>query len=248
MRTQSPKFPDVPRWRGLRKLAAWTAVALAALLAPPTLSAASTATTATTTLEACSAPDGNGIVHCQAGLTTGTVARIQASQQRSQWCWAASVAMILSFHGQSVAQEQIVIDRYGQPFDLPATSTSDVTQALERGSDGTGSSPLKVTLLTLQKTASLHINNLLVLDEMLAHRPLLIVRASHAMVLVQVRYERFPNGAVRVVSGTVIDPAPDSGVRTLARNELGLAWLIAVERNAPDAPLARTLLADKGRS
>jgi hypothetical protein len=191
-------------------------------------------------LAECAAPDAQGVVACHAGLDTRTIARIELAQERSQWCWAASVAMILDFHGQVVGQDEIVSARYGEVADLPATSMDDMTQALTRVPAGAQALPIRVTTRTAQPAARLHLNNRLILDEMLANRPILVVRASHAMVLVHVQYERFPNGALRVTSGTVIDPAPGAGVRNLARNELGLAWFAAVQpataADAPDTP------------
>jgi hypothetical protein len=44
-----------------------------------------------------------------------------AGRQRQQnWCWAASVQMILNYHGLFVAQEQIVQRIYGGQIDAPA--------------------------------------------------------------------------------------------------------------------------------
>jgi len=177
----------------------------------------------------CTGPDSQGIRKCHAGLDADAVSRIQVSQQRSQWCWAASVSMLLSFHGMTVAQEQIVTERYGQPDDLPAASAQDMTQALLRTRASQGSTAVKVSTRTAESSAGLHVNNLLVLAELLAQRPMLVGRAAHAMVLVHVRYERFPNGAVRVVEGTVIDPAPGLGVRNLAPHEMRLSYLAAVQ-------------------
>ncbi len=220
----------------LRRLVCSAAVLVATLAGGASALAASSPEVQTE----CSTLDTTGIVTCQAGLDARTITRIKLAQERSQWCWAASVAMILAFHGQVIGQDEIVSARYGAVADLPATSMDDMTQALTRLPADTQALPIRVTTQTARPTARLHLNNRLILDEMLAHRPILVVRASHAMVLVHVRYERFPNGAVRVTAGTVIDPAPGAGVRHLARDELGLAWFAAVRpaTAAPEAPAA----------
>lgn len=41
-------------------------------------------------------------------------------QRQSNWCWAASVQMVLNYHGLYVTQEQIVQRIYGGQVDLPA--------------------------------------------------------------------------------------------------------------------------------
>lgn len=41
-------------------------------------------------------------------------------QRQSNWCWAASVQMVLNYHGLFVSQEQIVQRIYGAQVDLPA--------------------------------------------------------------------------------------------------------------------------------
>ncbi|HEV7448614.1 MAG TPA: papain-like cysteine protease family protein [Steroidobacteraceae bacterium] len=60
-----------------------------------------------------------------AGVPSGQfdffAAPAQAGRQRqANWCWAASVQMVLNYHGLFVAQEQIVQRIYGAQVDLPA--------------------------------------------------------------------------------------------------------------------------------
>ena len=43
-------------------------------------------------------------------------------QRQSNWCWAASIQMILNYHGLYVQQEQIVQKIYGDRVDRPANS------------------------------------------------------------------------------------------------------------------------------
>ena len=41
-------------------------------------------------------------------------------QRQENWCWAASIQMVLNYHGLHVRQEQIVQKIYGQQIDEPA--------------------------------------------------------------------------------------------------------------------------------
>lgn len=50
-------------------------------------------------------------------------------QRQANWCWAASVQMVLNYHGLYVAQEQVVQRIYGAQVDSPADSRQ-ILQAL----------------------------------------------------------------------------------------------------------------------
>lgn len=43
-------------------------------------------------------------------------------QRQANWCWAASIQMVLNYHGLYVSQEQIVQRIYGTQIDRPANS------------------------------------------------------------------------------------------------------------------------------
>lgn len=45
---------------------------------------------------------------------------ISGRQRQANWCWAASVQMVLNYHGLYVSQEQVVQRIYGQQIDRPA--------------------------------------------------------------------------------------------------------------------------------
>src|SRR5687768_14169077 len=66
-----------------------------ALLTPQVLHAA----------EVCSSPDQHGVAHCRAGLTTAQIRHMAVAQEKSQWCWAASIAMVFAHHGYKLEQE-----------------------------------------------------------------------------------------------------------------------------------------------
>jgi len=45
---------------------------------------------------------------------------IDGRQRQSNWCWAASIQMVLNYHGLVVEQEEIVQRVYGSQIDRPA--------------------------------------------------------------------------------------------------------------------------------
>jgi hypothetical protein len=47
------------------------------------------------------------------GIPRGNFEFVAAAQQSSQWCWAASIQMVLNYYGVSIGQPQIVARTYG---------------------------------------------------------------------------------------------------------------------------------------
>ncbi len=47
------------------------------------------------------------------GIPSNVMNFSTAAQRRSQWCWAASIQMVLSAHGVRISQERIVARSYG---------------------------------------------------------------------------------------------------------------------------------------
>jgi hypothetical protein len=51
------------------------------------------------------------------GIPSTQMNYFAASQRNSQWCWAASIQMVLNYYGIAISQEQIVARTYGtDPF------------------------------------------------------------------------------------------------------------------------------------
>ena len=55
-----------------------------------------------------------------AGVSSKEFRFFAGRQKGNFWCWAASVQMVLNFHGLRVAQEDVVKKIYGLPIDAPA--------------------------------------------------------------------------------------------------------------------------------
>ena len=104
------------------------AAVLMALVAAPALHAS----------EVCSAPDHNGVSSCKAGLSAAQVQTILVAQEKPQWCWAASIAMVFAHYGHDVSQEGIVRQHFGDSVDR-AVSGGEITSLLESAwRDGKG--------------------------------------------------------------------------------------------------------------
>ena len=157
-----------------------------------------------------------------------------AVQHKSQWCWAASIAMIFSHHGHVVHQERIVHDAYGKVEDLPAASGSVITNALSKIWTDQEGIPFAASTVASDDQAKLYpVTPLQVLAELAAGRPLLLGAQGHAVVLVGLQFERLANGSAgRITAGTVVDPSPGHGKRGMAAAERKPTYLAAVHITA----------------
>ncbi|MEO7547849.1 MAG: papain-like cysteine protease family protein [Ramlibacter sp.] len=210
-------------WQHARQAAFWL-LALLVQLAPGAARAN----------EVCGAPDEAGIRQCHSGLDAAQIMHMRASQEKSQWCWAASIAMVFSHHGFEVAQEEIVRQQYSDAADQRLHATQ-VAQVLERPWKDSAGRPFHASVTTGSAPARRFLfRDDTVIRELQAQRPLIVGALGHAMVLVQVNYERFTaQDAVRITGGVVIDPTPGTGVRPLTRQELNPAYVAAVQVSQP---------------
>src|SRR5258705_538448 len=58
------------------------------------------------------------ISRCTAGIRS-EMFTVGAFQQRSQWCWAASIEMVFAYHGHRVSQKRIVEETWGSAGNMP---------------------------------------------------------------------------------------------------------------------------------
>jgi hypothetical protein len=183
----------------------------------------------------CEAPDARGVQRCKAGLDDAQIRQIQRTQEKSQWCWAASIAMVFAHHGFTVTQEQVVRRQFADLADKGINGAA-ISQMLSRGwKDGAGRVFYTATAVADPYARRFEIANQSLVREMAEERPMIFGAEGHAMVLVQVEFERTgAEGAPRIVGGTVIDPAPGKGVRTLQRQEMRPHYLAAVQPATPE--------------
>ena len=180
--------------------------------------------------EVCATPDARGTQACTASMDDARVREIAITQERSQWCWAASISMIFAYHGYTLPQEAIVLDVHGKVADVNAPSGEAMTSALRRHWRDRGNQEFAVSARAGDIAANRYeVSNAAIATELAAGRPLLVGTRGHAMVLVSANYERRANGDVVITGGSVIDPLPGKGLRKLARNEMVLTYVAAVE-------------------
>lgn len=147
--------------------------------------------------------------------------QVYQNQNQSQWCWAASVAMIFDYQGHPVDQARIVSEVYGSPVNMPAQAGIVIAKQLNRSwVDDFGAT------FTSNLTAAFDadygyngITNAQIVAELDGGNPLVIGARAHAMVLTAIQYYRTPQGPY-IVGGGVFDPWPGVGPRGLAPDEL----------------------------
>jgi hypothetical protein len=214
----------------------WRAALGIALLA----GAAGTALAGTT----CGPSGEPGIERCVSGLPADALMRMQQPQRASNWCWAASISMVLRRYGVQVPQAEVVRAHFGSPENVGAGAPVIAGLLNRQWRDEAGRS-LSASAAPVPHWRR-HLG--LVAPEVLADldedRPLLLGAQQHAMVLVQVVYERSIDPAVasrqatRLVRAVVLDPASELGVRSARAAELQPEFLTRVEVQADEAAAA----------
>jgi hypothetical protein len=143
---------------------------------------------------------------CGAGITSVSMNPAFRFQTTPVWCSAASMAMIIAYHGGTVSQSDIVKDLFDAavPVALPS-------QAIPQYLNHTYASSADGSTSTTSGT-SLSGNLPGVVAALANDHPLLILIPSHAMVLTAVYYYADAAGKPVSVAGAVVrDPYPHSG-------------------------------------
>lgn len=181
-----------------------------------------------------------GVDRCVSGLPASLIARIQQNQESSNWCWAASVSILLRRHGVSIPQAQVAREQLGRPDNvkLSLEALPDLFNRTWRDDEGRQLEGALSPLPTWRK--GLGISAPEVMEELHQGRPLLMAANGHAMVLVQVVYEQPSPGqgstgeAPRIVRAVVIDPQSPVLVRSLKRQEQQPQYLARISvKNGP---------------
>jgi len=162
-----------------------------------------------------------GVERCVSGLPAAALSAIFEPQQASNWCWAASIAMILRRYGVAVPQEQLVRTALGAPSNERASARA-IEQLLNRAwNDGSGHGLVASAQPLAPWRRALGVAAPEVLEDLGRGKPLLVGVQQHAMVLVQVAYERRTDGqaltpaGVRMLRAVVLDPASANWLRSL---------------------------------
>lgn len=205
-------------WRSVLQLAVVAGIALAA-------SGGAQAVTR------CSPTGEAGVERCVSGLPATALAAMYQQQEASNWCWAAAIAMVLRRHGLEVPQQQVARSHDGQASDV-ALSAAAISRVLTRTWKDAQGNELDVAALPVPAwRRSFGLLAPEILRDLDEDRPLILGAREHAVVLVQVVYDRTPRGATQLVRAVVLDPARGSGIRSLAGAELQPEFMarVAVE-------------------
>jgi hypothetical protein len=170
-----------------------------------------------------------GVERCVAGLPPDVLREMHQTQAASNWCWAAAVSMVLRRYGVSMPQKDVVQTRLGDTANqkVPLEAITELLNRAWRDDTGrfveTTASPMP-SWWRLQGVAAPD-----VLDDLHHDKPLVLSVQEHAMVLVQVVYERSSTKAVRLLRAVVLDPAVDGGLRSLRPSERQIDYLARVQ-------------------
>ena len=186
--------------------------------------------------EATCAPGADGREACTAGIRSDTIEATVAAeggQRMSQWCWAASIAMVFRYYGYEVSQERIVAETFGQVVNMPGTTQQIVTTLSREWRDDRGR--------RFQVTAGL-VSRVDAAAELAADRPLMVGTLGHAMVLTALEYVKDPWYGDSVTRAIVRDPWPGRGRRELMPEEWNGADMLLGIRvvGSRTAPVARS--------
>jgi hypothetical protein len=147
------------------------------------------------------------------GIPTENFNYYTSSQRNSNWCWAASIQMILNYNGVNITQEQIVEKSYGKSVNgtLPnwTGSFNTITKNLNNWIADSDSEKYKVTA-TLNYGAP---TPAYLIQELTAQHPVLIgyqtsATTGHAVVVTACSYTQGAYGPV-IQSIVVRDPWPN---------------------------------------
>lgn len=158
---------------------------------------------------------------CRAEVDFRAASQVYAPQAQSQWCWAASVAMIFAHAGYRVAQERIVAETYGQIVNMPAGNGFMIAQQVARDwVDDTGRRFTVSLQAAYDYDAGVYqLNNAIIAEALARNQPLILGARAHAMVLTLMDYAQTPMGP-QVTGMGVFDPWPGIGPRGLFPDEM----------------------------
>ena len=158
------------------------------------------------------------------GIPSARMNFVAAAQENSQWCWAASIQMVLNYYGVSITQPQIVartygIDPYGNLPDWPG-SFQAITANLNNWSvDNTGRQySVQASLNWGAPSPSI------LLQELSNGRPVIVgyrtgENSGHAVVITAASYTVSNNGPI-IQSVVARDPWPSNeNIRNAGRVE-----------------------------
>ncbi len=141
------------------------------------------------------------------GIRTADFNFYAAAQQQNEWCWAASIQMILNYYGIPATQQEIVTRTYGIPVDQPGSDA-----AINGALNGWGRT-VEGQIRTIHSANGQGLPTPdALLNELNQQHPILIAFATgpssgHAVVVTAASYIPTPNGP-QIISLVIRDPWP----------------------------------------
>ena len=150
-------------------------------------------------------------------------------QRESNWCWAATVQMVLHFHGIAVTQEQVVSRIFGGLIDRPA-SPEMVLNALNASAFTQSGAQARITATSYRFQDASYIQDLTRAWPLIVGLKGGVPNApGHCYVLVAVRYTEAKDGRLVPQSFFLMDPWPGNQTQVeLSEPEFGRRFGFAV--------------------
>lgn len=132
-------------------------------------------------------------------------------QRMSQWCWAATLQMVLNYHGVAIAQEDIVLRAYGGFINRPAHGVGEIAQSVT----GWQFSDRQQVPWLVEAVAVEQINVTSLLQDLHFNQPVVLAlqneqdAGGHAYVLSAITYKVDARGRVFPLSVSLRDPWPE---------------------------------------
>lgn len=158
------------------------------------------------------------------GIPSAQMNFVAAAQKNSQWCWAASIQMVLNYYGVNISQEQIVARTYGVDSYGNLPNWAGTFQAITANLNN-----WNVDNFGRQYSVGASLNwgaptPAILLQELSQGRPVIVgyksgANSGHAVVITAVSYAQSPNGPI-IQSIVVRDPWPSpQNIQTAGRVE-----------------------------
>jgi hypothetical protein len=144
---------------------------------------------------------------CTAGIQSIDFQQVSQNQHMNEWCWAACISMVFSFHGHPVSQERIVSQTWGGIVDMPGQPMQILRDLNRSWKDDQGQD--------FKSQGDFYsANNFNAVNDLKDDQPLIIGALGHAMVLTALTGDtNLQTGAWQIVSAVVRDPWPGNGGR-----------------------------------
>lgn len=146
---------------------------------------------------------------------------VASSQRNTQWCWAASIQMVLNYYGVNISQEDVVQRSYGAQVNQPANEAVITANLNNWNVDKSGQQYVVQASLNWGAPTPLYLVN-----ELANGHPVMIGLnnpggGGHAVVITACGYVPTPNGPY-IQSLVIRDPWPDeTTIPTEGRKEYG---------------------------